>query len=157
MKIKMVLPDNVIADFKKIFGDTEKIFGGMTKAGAEVVLQRVKASAPQKISSYAKISRVYRTPSNGRINSKVYFSGYLPFSDPKRKYFKRRGRKGGAVYTSTEGVPAAFLANLYEYGRSTAPWPTRPFLRPAFANTHAIEQAMIKAQKELSGGLLSDK
>lgn len=152
-KFQLELPQEILKDFEKIHGNTEKIFGEMTKAGAEVALANAKTHAPSTISAYGKLSRTYRTPSDGGINTKVYFSGYLPFSSPNRKTFIRRGREGGKVYITTKGVPVEFLAILYEYGRSTSPFPKHPFLRKSF-NKSQIEVAMLEAQKKASGGLL---
>lgn len=153
-KFAMELPTEIMKDFEKIHGNTEKIFGEMTRAGAEVAMQMAKANVPlPEMGEHLKLSRTYKTPSDGGINTKVYFSGYLPFRG-NRTTFKRRGRAGkGSVYVTTEGVPVDFLANLYEYGRSTAPFPKRPFFRKSF-NKSAIEKAMLDAQKTASGGLL---
>lgn len=151
-KFKAELPNEVMKEIQKIHGSTEKIFGEMTKAGAEVVMNRVRSNAPQDIAGFAKLTKVYRTPSDGGINTKVYLSGYLPFSD-NRTTFSRRGRDDGKVYTTSKGVPVEFLANLYEYGRSTAPFPKHPFLRKSFKKDE-IEKAMLEAQKSASGGLL---
>lgn len=154
-KFEMELPDEIIKDFKKIYDNSEKIFGGMTRAGAQVVLNNVKTSVPlSSMASHVKLSKTYKTPSDGGINTKVYFSGYLPFKG-NRKAFKRRGRKGSDVYTTTKGIPVDFLAQIYEYGRSTRPFPKKPFFRKAFKKAQ-IEKAMIKAQKQLSGGLLDE-
>lgn len=154
-KFELILPDEIIKQTEKLNRDSDKIFGGMTRAGAKVVLNNVKQTAPHAgISSNTKLSKTYKTPSDGGINTKVYFSGYLPFKG-NRKTFKRRGRKGGDVYTTTKGVPVAFLAQIYEYGRSTSPFPKKPFFRKAF-NTAQIEKAMLKAQKELSRGIIDE-
>lgn len=150
---KAVLPDDVMRDFQKIHDNTEEIFGAMTQAGAAVAMGSVKAGVPlPEMAGYVKMTRTYRTPSDGGINTKVYLSGYLPFKG-NRKSFDRRGRSGGTVYKTSKGVPVDFLGILYEYGRSTRPFPKKPFLRSAFGGG-AIEQAMLKAQKEASGGLL---
>ena len=154
-KFQMELPTDIMKDLKKIYDDSDKIFGEMTKAGAEAVLQNVKSSAPHPdIGSHAKITRTYKTPSDDGIATKVYFSGYIPFKGNRRK-FVRRGRKGGRVYTTTKGIPAEFLAMVYEYGRSGAPFPKRPFFRKAFKQSQ-IEQAMMDAQRRASGGLLDE-
>ena len=76
----------------------------------------------------------------------------MPFSDG-RNAFKRRGRGGGKVYTTTKGIPADFIAIMYEYGRSNAPFPKKPFFRKSFKKAQ-IDKAMLDAQKRLSGGLL---
>lgn len=148
------LPDAIIKDMKRIHDNTEKIFGEMTRAGAEVVEDNVRANAPTILKSHVKLTRTYKTPSDGGINTKVYLSGYIPFSNSNRKGFSRRNKAGGKMYTTNKGVPVEFLANLYEYGRSTSPFPKKPFLRKAFGAKTRIEQAMRKAQKQASGGLL---
>ena len=154
-KFKMELPKEIMSDFQKIYKNSDQIFGEMTKAGAEVVLNNVKASAPHPdIGSHAKLSRTYKTPSDDGINTKVYFSGYIPFKG-NRKTFVRRGRKGGKVYTTTKGIPVEFLALVYEYGRSGASFPKRPFFRKSFKKSQ-IESAMMTAQKKASGGLLDE-
>ena len=154
-KFNMQLPNDVLSDLRKIDSNADKIFGDMTKAGAEVALSEVKANAPSNLSSYAKLTKTYKTPSDGGINTKVIFSGYLPFSTPNRTSFLRRGRGGGKVYSTTKGVPADFLAILYEYGRSNAPFPKKPFFRRSF-NQGRIEKAMLEAQKTASGGILDE-
>lgn len=154
-KFTMELPDEIMKDFQKIYDNSDEIFGGMTRAGAEIAMNNVKASVPlTSMSSHVKLSKTYKTPSDDGINTKVYFSGYLPFKG-NRKTFKRRGRSGGEVYTTTKGVPADFLAQIYEYGRSTRPFTKKPFFRKSFKKAQ-IEKAMIKAQKQLSGGLLDE-
>lgn len=152
-KLEMVLPDSVMKDFKKIHDNTEEIFGEMTRAGAKVAMGNVKAGVPKpEMAAYVKLTRTYRTPTDGGINTKVYLSGYLPFKG-NRKTFERRGRSGGKVYATGKGIPVDFLAQIYEYGRSNRPFPKKPFLRRAFGGG-AIEKAMLEAQKEASGGLL---
>jgi hypothetical protein len=76
---KAILPDDIMKDFKTIGSHTEEIFGEMTRAGAEVAEKNLKANAPSGLGAYVKTSRTYRTPSDGGINTKVYFSGYLLF------------------------------------------------------------------------------
>ena len=115
----------------------------------------MRQNAPDTIKTYVKVTRTYRTPSDDGINTKVIVKGYIPFSDPNRKGFTRAGG-GGDSYTTDKGVPAEFLANLYEHGRSTAPWPKKPFMRKSFKKKE-IEEAMLKAQAKASGGLLDDE
>ena len=147
------MPKEIMDDFKKIHDNAEEIFGEMTRAGAEVALNNVKANVPlSDLGRYVKMSKTYKTPSDGGINTKVYFSGYMPFKG-NRKTFSRRGRSGGQVYTTTKGVPADFLAQVYEYGRSGRPFPKKPFFRKSFRKAQ-IEKAMLKAQERASGGLL---
>lgn len=151
---KAVLPDAVMRDFKFIYDNTEEIFGEMTQAGAGVAMGSIKAGVPlPEMAGFVKLTRTYRTPSDGGINTKVYMSGYLPFKG-NRSSFDRRGRSGnGTVYKTNKGIPVDFLGILYEYGRSNRPFPKKPFLRSAFGGG-AIEEAMLEAQRRASGGLL---
>lgn len=148
-------PDSIIKDLKYIYDNAEEIFGGMTRKGAEVARDAMIDGCPyEPLKSYAKLTRTYKTPTDGGINTKAVFSGYLPFSDPHREYFSRRGANG-MIYRTSKGVPVDFLVNLYEYGRSSAPWPKHPFVRKAF-NKKKIEKAMLDEQKRLSRGLLDE-
>lgn len=138
-KFNMVLPDEVMKDFKKIYDNTDKIFGDMTQAGAEVVEANIKANVPSsfknsKIMNCLKITRTYKTPSDGGINTKVGFYGY--FENHLGKI-----------------VPAPLVANVFEYGSSKVV--KQPFLRSSFRKNQ-IEQAMLKEQKKASGGLLDE-
>ena len=152
-RFNLELPTEIMKDIDKVYNNADAIFGGMTKAGAEVALNNAKANAPNtKLKSHIKLSKVYKTPSDDGINTKVVITGWIPFSNPNRKYFIRSGA-GGDKYSSTEGVPADFLAKLYEYGRSTSPFPKKPFFRKSFKKAQ-IENAMLNAQKKLSGGVL---
>ena len=138
-KFNMVLPDNVLKDFKKIYDNSEKIFGEMTKAGAKVVKSNIEANVPNsfkdsKIMNNLKITDTYKTPSDDGINTKVAFYGY---------------------FINKEGVrtPAPLVANVFEYGSSK--FIKQPFLRKSFRKDQ-IERAMLEAQKKLSGGLLDE-
>lgn len=152
-KFGMELPTDIMKDIQKIYNISEEIFGGMTKAGAEVVLNRAIANAPDVLKPYGKLTRVYKTPSDGGINTKVVFTGYIPFKG-NRQFFNSRGGNG-KMYSNSKGVPVDFIAILFEYGRSTLPFPKKPFLRKSF-NRAEIERAMLEAQKKLSGGLLDE-
>lgn len=152
-QFRATLPDSVIKEFKKVHDNTEEIFGAMTKAGAEVAKRNMIANIPNEdLASHVSITRTYKTPTDGGINTKVYISGYLPFKG-NRTGFARRGRKGGQIYVTNKGIPADFVALIYEYGRSDRPFPKKPFLRKSF-DKESIETAMLDAQKNASGGLL---
>jgi hypothetical protein len=152
-KFVLELPDSLIKDFQYIYDNSDRIFGAMTQAGAEVVEKNMKANAPSKIERFVKVSRTYRTPSDDGINTKVYVSGYMPFSGNRTSFTRKGGN--GENYTTTEGVPADFVAQIYEYGRSNLPFPKKPFMRKAFKKKE-IEEAMLKAQIRESGGLLDE-
>lgn len=138
-KFAVELPTEILEDIERIYGSTDKILGDMVKAGANAVKRNIIASVPKAIKDSEmmgclQVSKVYETPSDGGINCKVGFFGY----------FKNRNGKI---------VPAPLVANVFEYGRSNAPFPKRPFMRKSFAKDD-IEAAMLAAQRESSGGLL---
>ena len=138
-KYVMELPNDIIEDFRKIYDDYDNIVGKMTRAGAEVVYHNIEANVPEaikksKMMGCLKITKTYKTPSDDGTNTKVGFYGYFQSEDGKK-------------------VPAPLVANVFEYGRSNAPFPKHPFMRKSFKKNE-IEQAMLKAQKEASGGLL---
>ena len=140
-KIQLELPTEVLEDIQKVYNNTEGIFGAMTRAGAAVVAENVRANVPDgikksKMMDCLKITETYRTPSDDGINTKVGFYGYFENEKGKR-------------------VPAPLVANVFEYGRSTAPFPKHPFMRKSFKKAQ-IEEAMLKAQTEASGGLLDE-
>ena len=138
-KFEMELPNEILKQFEKISKNTDAIFGGMTKARAEVVYNNVKSNIPSgfansDIMNCLQITKVYKTPSDDGINTKVAFYGY---------------------FINENGVrtPAPLVVNVFEYGSSK--FAKRPFFRRSFKKSQ-IESAMLKAQKELSGGLLDE-
>lgn len=140
-KFKIELPDDVLKDIEYIDKKYVHIFGGMVQKGAEVVLNNVKKNMPDgmrnsNIVNTLNLSSVYKTPSDDGINTKVMFNGY---------------------FINENGVetPAPLIANIFEYGRSNAPFPKQPFFRKSF-NKKQITEAMLKAQKELSEGILDE-
>lgn len=135
------LPAEIMKQFEMLDKESEKIFGEMTQAGAEVVLRNIKASVPDSIKNSKMMdclqkTEVYKTPSDDGINTKVAFYGYFE---------NKKGVK----------TPAPLVANVFEYGRSNLPFPKKPFLRKSFKKKQ-IEEAMLKAQKKASGGLLDE-
>ena len=134
---KFELPKEILEGIKKVSDNTDEIFGGMTKAGAQVVLQNVKANVPaswrdSEIMNCIKLTQTYKTPSDDGINTKVIISGY---------FTNKNGEK----------TPAPLVANVFEYGRKKEK--KQPFFRKSFKKSQ-IENAMLDAQRKLSGGLL---
>jgi hypothetical protein len=140
-KFKMELPKDIIEQIQKVDANCEKIFGEMTKAGAEVVMQNIKSNAPNGIRNSEMMkclimTDIYKTPSDDGINTKVAFYGYFQNENGVR-------------------TPAPLVGNVFEYGRSGLKFPKQPFMRQSF-NAGQIEKAMLKKQRELSGGLLDE-
>ena len=152
-KFELELPNDVIKQIQSIYDDADEIFGQMTQAGAKVVEQNMKDNAPHVLVPYIRTTKTYKTPSDDGINTKPYVSGYMPFSGNRTTFSAKGGN--GQTYTTTKGVPADFVAKIFEYGRSSAPFPKHPFLRKSFKKKE-IEEAMLKAQSKASGGLLDE-
>lgn len=140
-KLVIDIDDSVLKDISYIDKQFDHIFGGMTKAGAEVVYKNVISALPESLrssgfSSHVKLSKVYKTPSDDGINAKVMITGY---------FINKDGRK----------TPAPLVANMFEYGSDKRNYPKQPFFRKSFKKSQ-IMKAMEEAQKSLSGGLLDE-
>lgn len=140
-KLIVDIDDSVLKDISYIDKQFDHIFGGMTKAGAEVVYKNVISALPESLrssgfSSHVKLSKVYKTPSDDGINTKVMIAGY---------FINKDGRK----------TPAPLVANMFEYGSSKKNYPKQPFFRKSFKKSQ-IMKAMEEEQKKLSGGLLDE-
>lgn len=125
-KFKAEIPTDLINAFKSLETNTDKMLEEMTKAGADVVANNMQGLAPEGLSDKIKVTRSYKTPSDGGVNTKVYISGY---------FINRNGKR----------TPAPLVANMFEYGSSKREYPKRPFLRRSFRKSQ-IEQAMKKVQ-----------
>jgi hypothetical protein len=141
-KFDLELPTAIIDDTRKIYENADEIFGKMTKAGADVVRKNIEKNVPKSfhgsnIMHCLYTTRVYKTPSDDGINTKVGFYGYFTNKDGKK-------------------VPAPLVANVFEHGRSNLPFVKHPFLRKSFRKAD-IEAAMMKEQRKESGGLLDDE
>ena len=138
-RFKMEIPKEVIDEILKVHDNADEIFGEMTQAGADVVLGNIKNNVPDGIRKSPMMdclgkTKVYKTPSDDGINTKIAFYGY---------FTNENGAK----------TPAPLVANVFEYGRSGSPFPKQPFMRKSFKKAQ-IEKAMLEAQKKASGGIL---
>lgn len=127
------LPDDLIKMFTDLEKDTEQMISDMVTAGAAVVEANVNAKMPRDFKKVlngnnVKITKVYKTPSDDGINCQVMITGYF-------------------INRHKQVTPAPLVANIFEYGRSGAPYPKKPFFRASF-NASQIEQAMLDAQKK---------
>ena len=131
------IDENVLNDIIFIDENYDHIFGGMTKAAAKVVLQKVNDSMPSALKKdltkdNVKLSKVYKTPSDDGINTKVMIAGY---------FINSKGKK----------TPAPLVANMFEYGSDVKNYPKHPFFRKSFKKDEILK-AMETAQHKLSGG-----
>ena len=125
------LPNDLMKQFEALDINTEKMLSSMTKVGAEVVYNKILSNIPKsfknsEIMKCLKITKVYKTPSDDGINTKVAFY----------RYFKnKRGIE----------TPAPLVANIFEHGTSTVK--KQPFMRKSFKKSE-IEKAMLEEQKK---------
>lgn len=130
-RFQMELPNDLIKEFEKLEKNTEQMMGEMTKAGANAVMANIKKNIPPSflnsdIMKCLKLTRVYKTPSDDGINTKIGFYGY----------FKNHlGVK----------TPAPLVVNVFEHGSSKVS--KKPFFRKSFKKSQ-IEKAMLETQKQ---------
>lgn len=130
----------MIKVFESLRVNTEEMLSEMVKAGAEVAQDNVRAKMPRALreglinsKEAVRLTKVYKTPSDDGINCQVMIDGY---------FYNRYGKK----------TPAPLVANLFEYGRSTSPYPKQPFFRSSF-NKAQITKAMQRVQDKYFKGL----
>lgn len=132
-QFKMELPNDLIKQFESIEKNSEKMLGEMTNAGAKVVYNLVLSNMSKSFKSTKgladclRITKVYKTPSDGGINTKVAFYGY---------FINEQGKE----------VPAPLVANAREYGTKRGE-AKKPFMRKSF-NKSQIENAMLQVQNK---------
>ncbi len=74
------LPNDLIKEFEQLDVDTEKMMGEMTHKSAEYVKSEIERRAKtvfkdsNRLLKHLLITRVYKTPSDDGINTKVGFS-----------------------------------------------------------------------------------
>ena len=130
---KSEMPNDLIKEIESINKNSEKMFGEMTKAGAEVVYRLVKSNmnsvfkTTRSLEKGLIITKVYKTPSDDGINTHIGFYGY-----------------------DDDGVPIPLKAMAREYGTSRGE-AKKPFFRKSFKKKD-IEQAMLKVQEKYIKG-----
>lgn len=136
-KFESELPTELMQVFEHLEADTKQMLEEMTQEGAKTVLANVNANVPSSFHSSSimgclQMTRPYETPSDGGINTKVAFYGYFTNEDGKK-------------------TPAPLVCNLFEYGRSSSPYPKHPFMRKSFKKGQ-IEAAMRKVEDKYIKG-----
>lgn len=136
-KFESELPAELMKTFEELGENTQKMLEEMTQEGAKTVLANVNSNVPasfhsSNIMGCLQMTRPYETPSDGGINTKVAFYGYFTNEDGKK-------------------TPAPLVCNLFEYGRSSSPYPKHPFMRRSFKKGQ-IEAAMRKVEDKYIKG-----
>lgn len=124
------LPTELIKVFNNAENNAEKMLAEMTDAGAKVVYNNIKSNLKTSFKSTnslekgLKITKHYKTVSDGAINTKVGFYGY-----------------------NEKGIPIPLIAIAREYGTSKGE-KKKPFFRKAFRDETAITTAMKNVQNK---------
>ena len=157
------LPYDLIKQFADLETSSEKMIEEMVAEGAKVVEKNIrhniigKFKNPSEILEYLRITKVYKTPSDGGINRKIAFYGYKSTKNGKSfkitkqlKGQKNKKKYGVAIpYKETyeyEGVPVPLIVAAREYGTSSGE-KKKPFIRKSFKKSE-IEAEMKKVQKK---------
>lgn len=141
-KFKNELPNDLIKELEALEKDTEKIFGEMTKAGAEIVYKNIvnnlgkSFKTTRSLMGGLRLTKIYKTPSDDGINVHIGFYGYDKDSKPTKRHPK--------------GTPIPLIAQAREYGTSRGEQKVQ-FFRKSFKKKE-IEQAMQKIQDKYIKG-----
>lgn len=131
------LPHDLIKVFDELETDAPEMMGKMVKAGATVVYNKIVKNLGKSFKRTGtllkglKVTKVYKTPSDGAINVHIGFYGYN--ADKKTK-------------AHPKGVPIPLIAMAREYGTKSGE-SKKPFLRKSFAKKD-IEAAMLEVQEQ---------
>ena len=146
------LPNDLIKQFESLETSSEKMINEMVTEGAKVVEKNIrhnitgKFKNPSEILEYLRITKVYKTSSDGGTNRKIAFYGYktIKYSES----FKiTKQLKGGKKQTyEYEGVPVPLIVAAREYGTSSGE-KKKPFIRKSFKKSE-IEAEMKKVQEK---------
>ena len=136
------LPNDLIKEFEEVEKDCTKMFGEMVEAGARAVQKNVLNNLKkafentEKLEQGLRITKVYKTPSDGGVNVFVGFYGYVPNSPKTKRH--------------PYGTPIPLIAMAREYGTSSGER-KKPFMRQSFKKKE-IEQAMQQVQDKYIKG-----
>jgi len=131
-KFDAAIPYVIISNFESLYMKSPKMYSEVLKAGGNVAYETVKANVPASfkksdIMRKLKMTKVYRTPSDGAINIKIGFYGYF-------------------INHNNRVTPAPLVANIFEYGSSK--FPKHPFFRKSMESKRIVI-AMMKKETEL--------
>lgn len=136
-KFHSELPYELMKVFEDLETDCDEMFGDMCQAGAMVVYINVKANmkkvfkSTKSLEKGLKITKVYKTPSDGGINVHIGFYGY-----------------------NDEGVPIPLIAQAREYGTSRDGKEVEqkmPFFRCSFDKKQIRKAMQVVQDKYIKG------
>ena len=144
------LPYELIKQFADLETSSEKMIEEMVAEGAKVVEKNIrhniigKFKDPSKLLEYLRVTRVYKTPSDGGINRKIAFYGYKSTKNGKSFKITKQLKGGNKQIYEYEGVPVPLIVAAREYGTSSGE-KKKPFIRKSFKKSE-IEAEMKKVQ-----------
>lgn len=118
-KAKFVLPSEIVKKFQNLEKTASEMFEEIAEEGGKVAYQKLLNNLPkglkqENVIKNIRLSKVYRTPTDGAVNRSVIFVGYFTNRDGKK-------------------TPAPLVANMFEYGSSSKPnYPRNRFLKKSF-------------------------
>lgn len=145
--------EDIMAQIDEMQQRFPEVCEAMVEAGGEAVREEIYSNMPDTLYDAGRGStrggfyttEPYHTPSDGAINVKVYYDGYIETDD-------------GRV------IPYPLLVNAFEYGTSDrftkaggyrGSITKQPFFRKSF-NKAKIEAAMRKVWEEKTKGILNE-
>lgn len=146
------LPYDLIKQFADLETSSEKMIEEMVDEGAKVVEKNIrhniigKFENPSEILEYLRITKVYKTPSDGGINRKIAFYGYKSTKNGKSFKITKQLKSGKKQTYEYEGVPVPLIVAAREYGTSSGE-KKKPFIRKSFKRSE-IEAEMKKVQEK---------
>ena len=146
------LPYDLIKQFADLETSSEKMIEEMVDKGAKVVEKNIrhniigKFENPSEILEYLRITKVYKTPSDGGINRKIAFYGYKSTKNGKSFKITKQLKNGKKQTYEYEGVPVPLIVAAREYGTSSGE-KKKPFIRKSFRKSE-IEAEMKKVQEK---------
>jgi len=143
-KVQLKMPDDFERRLTLLGQREDEIAERVLKAGAEVVLPKVKSCLSASIGRGTKTE----SRSTGELLASLGVSPmkqdrdgnnnvHVGFNEPRRKQYAAKGKRSYKQATN------AMVANVLEYGRHGQP--ARPFLKPA---VRAAEAAAKEAMKQ---------
>ena len=141
-KVKITMPDGFIDKLSSLGTQTDAIFSEALKAGAEVVLEKMKSRLDASVGKGTK----YESRSTGELKRSLGITSVLVDKDGNYNI------KVGFAEPRKNGDSNAKLANIIEYGKHGQP--AKPFLKPTKSAAKSAAEAAMKSKLEEAFGRL---
>ena len=135
-RVDIEMPEDFLLKISRLGNDFDKIAESVLKAGAEVVLERVKSNLSGVVGNGTK----YKSRSTGELERSLGVSPVRLNNDGNYDV------KIGFSESRPDGKNNAKLANILEYGKHGQP--AKPFLKPAKTASKKACTETMKAKLE---------